>query len=444
MKAAVIGLGVEGKKATKSLLNNEWDVYASDLATNIDLEELEISNFDYNYSTNQKNLNISCENLNVDLGYNNQDIIANCDAVVLSPSLWNTKLAKEVIISDKLISDVLTNHKNTFVIGITGTNGKTTTCLMLKEILENAGKKVLIGGNAGGGFNGYCDLILESEKDFYDVIIVEVCDMTLAFCDYTFDFDVIGLTNIANDHMNVHGSLENYKNSVLEFSKNKTVFLDENLSCLEEFKTFKEKTDMSKRNCYHINISTFSEFRDELKLFGRFNRLNAGLATSIAKYLDIDSGIIQNTLKNFEAIEGRLKTFKLNDSTIFIGKTDNSHAVKSLLDEKDFYAIFIGTPRFNEEHRLDILNEVAKSNPEVIVLFPGLDDTIDHGLYRLNSIGYDGRIEVVNDLNSIIKLLAEYSHEDAIFIGGNGQETIIKIQERLKLLSDSCEDRDVC
>lgn len=42
MKAAVIGLGVEGKKAVNSLLNHGWDVYATDLNSKVDLSDLEL------------------------------------------------------------------------------------------------------------------------------------------------------------------------------------------------------------------------------------------------------------------------------------------------------------------------------------------------------------------------------------------------------------------
>lgn len=358
------------------------------------------------------------------------DTIASCDAVMLSPSLWKTELARNVVSSGNHISDFLTRHKSIKTIGITGTNGKTTTVYMLKEILENSGKKVLVGGNAGGGFNGYCDVILEAENEDYDIILIEVCDMTLKYCNYCFDFDLVGLTNIGNDHMDIHRSIENYKNKILDFSKNKTIFLDKDLKYFSEFE--EEISDLS-------NLLSYDEYLGDLKVFGKFNRLNAGLAASIATYLGVDDEVIFNTLNNFKAIEGRLKIFKLNDSEIFIGKTDNSDAVKSLLDEKYFYAAFVGTPRINEEHRFDILNTVVYSSPEVIVLFPGLDDTVDHGLYRLKSIGFDGRIEVANNLDEIIGFIAEYSHEDAIFIGGNGQEKIIEIQERLKALSDICD-----
>ena len=131
--------------------------------------------------------------------------------------------------------------------------------------------------------------------------------------------------------------------------------------------------------------------------------------------------------------------YKINDALVYVGKTDNSDALASILSEKDFYAIFIGTPRHNEIHRLDILDVAVKYNPEVIVLFPGLDDTLDIAIYRLNSLGYMGNIITVNSLDEIIELVAEYSHEEAILIGGNGQDTIIEIQENVRALTKDKE-----
>ena len=433
MKAAVIGLGVEGKKALNSLLKYDWEVYASDLNVNIDLDNLPISLAGVDISPQKDKISFKKEKLSIDLGFNNQDIIDSCDAVVLSPSIWGSKIAEHYKRSGKLLCDVKTKHRELFTIGVTGTNGKTTTVTMIKEILENAGKKVLVGGNAGGGFEGYYDLVLESDANDYDVLLVEVCDMTVGFCNHCFDFDLIALTNMGNDHMNVHGSMEGYKNSLKEFFTRKTIFINENQEFKEEFK------EVSK-----ITVE-YSETAYDLNLFGRFNALNAGLSESVANYINennfkIDENIIENTLESFKPVKGRLEVFKLNDCEIYIGKSDNSDAMKSILDEVDFTAIFVGTPRHNENHRLDILNEVVKANPEAIILFPGLEDTLDQAKFRLSSLDYKGRIEIANNLDEIIGFVAEFSHDPAILIGGNGQENIIKIQDRLKQICDSCNN----
>ena len=433
MKAAVIGLGVEGKKATNSLLKHDWEVYATDLNININLDDLSISLKGLDTSLLKDNVSFTRGKLSIDLGFNDQEKVDSCDAVVLSPSIWGSKLAEHYKNSGKLLCDVKTDHRTMFTIGVTGTNGKTTTVTMIKEILENAGKKVLVGGNAGGGFEGYYDLILEADPNEYDVLLVEVCDMTVGFCSHCFDFDLIALTNMGNDHMNVHGSMEGYKNSLKGFFKDKTIFINENQEFKEEFKEVSKLT------------IEYDETNYDLNLFGRFNKLNAGLSETIAKYMDentfeIDENIIKNTLEKFEPVKGRLEVLKLNDCEIYIGKSDNSDAIKPLLEEVDFTAIFVGTPRHNENHRFDILNEVVDANPEAIILFPGLEDTLDQAKFRLNSLDYDGRVEIANNLDEIIAFVAEFSHDPAILIGGNGQETIIKIQDRLKQICDSCNN----
>lgn len=423
MKAAVIGLGVEGKKAVSSLLKHGWEVYATDLNVDVDLSELDLPQLSLDMIDEKQTVSIVGDNITVDLGFSNSFAIEQCDAIAMSPSMFGGSFADRLLDDGELLSDVVTKHKDIFTIGITGTNGKTTTVHMLKNILENAGYNVLVGGNGGGGFSGYYDLILEANDGDFDILLVEVCDMTLDFADYCFDFDMVGLTNIGNDHMDFHKTIANYKNSLVRFFKDKTIFTAFNQDFNSDFKDSASKT------------IPFFEYHDKLQVFGKFNLLNAGLSAAIAKELRIPKDVIKSTLEEFKAVEGRLDVYKINDAEVYVGKTDNSDALASILSEKDFYALFIGTPRHNENHRLEILDVAAKYNPEVIVLFPGLEDTLDMAIYRLNSLNYMGNIITVNSLDEIIELVAEYSHEDAILIGGNGQETIIEIQERIKLIS---------
>ena len=424
MRAAVIGLGVEGKKAVNSLLKHGWDVYATDLNMNVDLDGLDLPYLSMNLIEDSQSVSIVGDRITVDLGFSNSYAIEECDAIAISPSMFGGAFANRLLESNELLCDVVCGHRDLFTIGITGTNGKTTTVHMLKSILEDAGRKVLVGGNGGGGFSGYYDLILEANEGDYDILLVEVCDMTHDFANYCFDFDMVGLTNIGNDHMDVHKTIANYKDSLVRFFSNKTIFTAYNQDFNSDFKESASQT------------IPYFVYQDELKLFGKFNMLNAGLAAAIAKELKVPKDIIRQSLANFNAVEGRLDVYKINDADVYVGKTDNSDALASILAERNFYALFIGTPRHHEEHRLDILDVAVKYNPEVIVLFPGLDDTLDIAIYRLNSLGYMGNIITVNTLDQIIELVAEYSHEDAILIGGNGQETIIEIQERIKLISE--------
>lgn len=431
MKAAVIGLGVEGKKALNSLLKYGWDVYASDLNVNINIDDLPISLGDADFSPSESRISIAKDNLSIDLGFNKREEIESCDAIALSPSIWGSAVSEEFKKTGKLLCDVKNKHRSIFTIGVTGTNGKTTTTSMIREILENAGLNVLTGGNGGGGFDGYYDLMLDANENDYDVLLIEVCDMTVGFCNYCFDFDIVALTNMGNDHMDVHGSMEGYRDSLKDFFKCKTVFLNDNQIYKDEFEDVAE----------HMVECSPSDY--DLKLFGIFNKRNAGIAENICRHVGenffkIDESIIQSTLEDFTPVKGRLEVLKLNDCNIYIGKTDNSDAFKTVLNEVDFKTLFIGTPRHDESHRFEILDEVVKSKAEVVVLFPGLEDTLDQAVYRLHGLDYSGRIELANNLDEIIGYVAEFSHEPNLFIGGNGQENIIKIRDRLEEICKNC------
>lgn len=408
MKIAVLGLGVEGKKAVKSLKVRDYSIYASDLNDNICMDDLE-------------NVN---DQIELDLGFHDMEKIESADAVIISPGLWKSDLAKNLKDSKKTLHDVIQSHKSVYTIGVTGTNGKTTTTYMIKEILEKAGLNVLVGGNAGGGFEGYSEVVLEAHVTNYDVILVEICDMTLEFCDHCFDIDMVVLTNLERDHMDVHSSLDNYHRKIDKFLEGKSVILNKNDKSLQKF-------SKSASSC-----NFYEECESKIQLVGKFNKLNAGAAQATAQAMDIDEKIIEDVLLEFDGIEGRIKSYYINESEIFAGKTDNAHATGAVLEERKFDAIFLGTPRKNETWRLDILDEASKTQPEVMVLFPGLDDTLDPAFNRLKSLNFKGKVLTIRDLDKLLEIIIEMTHNyKYIFIGGNGQNKILEIQKKLDVLA---------
>ena len=404
MKVAVIGLGMEGKKSVKALLDNGDYVYASDLNPNIDVSKFK------------------SENLDLDLGKHDQEKIDDSDAAVLSPSLWNMTMRKKMLGKTKLLSDVLTAHKSILTIGVTGTNGKTTSCHMINNILTESGFKVLMGGNAGGGFEGYTQLIIDATKNEYDVMVVEVCDMTLDFASHVFDFDIILVTNLGMDHMEFHLSMDNYLKSVCKFLKGKK-------------QVVLNKNDALLKKCDHCAEKTYffeSEHRD-LKLFGSFNQENAAGASKVTEILGVPPKLINQVLSSFDGVEGRIRTFKLNGSNIIIGKTDNPDAAAAVFHEVSIDVMVIGTPRRHEKFRYNILKEVSNANPNIVVLFPGLDNTTSTAQAILKSDGYKGVIIIVDDISELVDLILDFTDKyQNIFIGGNGQEKIMSIQDCLR------------
>ncbi len=405
MKIAVVGLGTEGRNAVKSLINYGYKVYASDM---------------------QKNMELNCNTTaDVDLGYHDFEKINSADAVVLSPSLWSSKIGERLKTSKKFLSDILPDHKTVFTIGVTGTNGKTTTCLMIKEILRKAGLNVLVGGNAGGGFQGYTKLILESSKQKCDVIVVEVCDMTLDFCSYAFDFDLVVVTNMGMDHMDFHHSIENYEASLGKFLSGKIAVLN------------KKDEILSRMGNYPLQTFFYGNGHRDLNLFGEFNLQNAAAAATVGNILEITENEINEALENFKGVRGRTATINISGCKFVVGKTDNRSAAAAVFNEMEFDVVIIGTPRESEICRFDILTEVSRANPEIVVLFPGLEDTTGIVFKRLRDEGFTGKIKILKDTDSVIDFALEYSEiYKNVFIGGNGQNKLIEIQKTLKRISN--------
>lgn len=410
MKVAVVGLGIEGTHALHSLLDFDHQVYASDLNEDLNIP---MDNYDGGFE--------------IELGRHNWDKINSADAVVVSPSLWKRDVLKKITSPNKIFSRVLGNHRDIFTIGVTGTNGKTTTALMIKDILTNSGFKVLVGGNAGGGFDGYTRLMLEASQDEYDYLIVEVCDMTLDFSRHNFHFDLVVVTNLGWDHINVHHSMEQYQERIYDFIKDKTVVLNKNddlLSSLKNKSFLKGKPNF------------FDTYNGKLNLIGKYNRMNAGAAFTVSKILNIPEDKICESLSSFKPVDGRITELKLGDSQIIIGKTDNVSAVTAVFQETKFDLAILGTPRREEYWRFDIFIEVANFNPPYIVLFPGLDDTTSQAKEILEKNSYKGKIRVSEDIFEIVDFIStNHGKYRTIFIGGNGQDKITQIKRILKGIS---------
>ncbi|MEN6434687.1 MAG: Mur ligase family protein, partial [Anaerolineaceae bacterium] len=299
--------------------------------------------------------------------------------------------------------------------------GKTTTTMMIASILQKAGMKVLIGGNAGGGFKGYTEVILEAASSNYDILLVEVCDMTLDFCNYTFDFDLVVVTNVGRDHLVFHKSVENYLNSLGNFVKGKKVVLNENTESLGHLS---EKTE---------EIHFFAKIPYKLNLFGDFNRENAAAASKAAEIMGIADETIETALKEFNVLPGRATIIDLPHSQIVVGKTDNADAAAAVLNEAEFPVIILGTPRKGEICRLDIFREASKTKSKIIAIFPGLDDTIDDVRKVLVEEKYPGTIYNLSNVEDVVEFALKCSEKYLnVFIGGNGQSKIIEITESLK------------
>lgn len=256
-------------------------------------------------------------------GTNNLDKLVGFDLIFRSPSCMPTK--KELVEEEKrgaiVTSEIemLMEMAPCKVIGVTGSDGKTTTTSLIYEIVKNAGYNTHLGGNIGIPlFTKLKDIEPE------DVIVLELSSFQLMNMNISPDISVI--TNITPNHLNIHASYEEYIDAKKNIFKNQTedgivvLNYDNELTrnCKPEangkviYFSSKEKLE----NGIIVDQDVIKECEDRLRkhiintkdihLRGMHNYENVAAAIAATKsFIDIET--IVDAIKNFKGVEHRIE-----------------------------------------------------------------------------------------------------------------------------------------
>ena len=225
------------------------------------------------------------------------------------------KLGIEVINEVEMAYRLL--PKDITLIGITGTNGKTTTTSLVYEILKEAyGERVFLAGNIGFPLCSILDKVKEK-----DIIVMEVSCQQLANLS-EFHPNIAVMTNLSPAHIDFFATYENYKKVKAKLfqkqtSKDIAILNIENGDVLEETKDIKAAVKyFSSRNeingCYlkDKTICYYGEeilTRDDIFIAGMHNVENVMAAIMVAKEVDVPNDIIRSAVRGFRGVEHRLE-----------------------------------------------------------------------------------------------------------------------------------------
>ncbi len=254
-------------------------------------------------------------------------------------------------------------YKKFRLIGVTGTNGKTTTTYLVKSILESKGQKVgLIGTNQ----NMIGDEVIPSHhttpdslelmqlfsrmvEEGVDSVVMEVSSHSLALDRVaSCEFDIGAFTNVTQDHLDFHETMENYICAKAElFKKSKTgLFNADDEACSELMRdakcrmlTYSAKRDadiMAENIEYRANGVEFDLIyenereRVSLAIPGGFSVYNALTASGCCLAAGLTIKEIADGLKNAKGVKGRIEVVETNtDYTVII---DYAHTPDGLLN----------------------------------------------------------------------------------------------------------------
>jgi len=332
-----------------------------------------------------------------------EDKILSADLIIKSPGIPGIApivlkaLAKGVkVISEIEFAGYYTNAK---MISITGSNGKTTTTLMIHHILKNAGVNASLAGNIGQS------LARQVVEDTTDVYVLELSSFQL---DGMFEFkaDIAILLNITLDHLDRYEyNMQNYTDSKFRVIQNLTeadhfiynaddkIILNEiekreikakllpfSIEKTENMVAFINNNNQNQSDVNQININLKPKLImsiHDLALKGKHNVQNSLASGITAKILEIRNESVRDSLSDFKNVEHRLEFVAKVNGIEFINdsKATNVNSTWYALESMEQKTVWIvgGVDKGND---YDSLLELVQDNVSAIVCLGNDNDKI--------------------------------------------------------------------
>lgn len=288
--------------------------------------------------------------------------ILNADVVMKSPGIPDkVEIVKKLkALSIPVISEIefASQFTNAITIGITGSNGKTTTTMLTYHLLKSAGLNVGLAGNIGKSF------AWQVADENYEVYVLELSSFQLdGVINYKPHIAVI--TNISPDHLDRYDyKYEKYINSKFRITKNQTaedyliydaddqeiqnwLLNNKTNAQLIPFSLLKkyDKGGFLNQNTMelYINEEEFTMETKTIALEGKHNIKNAMAATSVAQLMRIRKQTIRESLSNFQGVEHRLEKVLKIQNVLYINdsKATNVNATFFALDSMNTPTVWI-------------------------------------------------------------------------------------------------------
>lgn len=286
-------------------------------------------------------------------GTHTEEKILSADVIMKSPGIPDKapiiKKAHEKGIA--VISEIefASQYTDSLIVGITGSNGKTTTTLLTHHIFKEAGLQVGLGGNIGYSF---AELVATENPPYY---VLEISSFQLDGIEH-FAPHIAVLLNITPDHLDRYDyKFENYINSKFRIAMNQTEndYLiydadDEVITQWLSTHTIKSKLipfsiekelpqgAFLKDNKIYIMLENQTTEIDveEISLRGKHNIKNTMAASVAARLVNIRNNSLRESLKGFKGAPHRLEEVKVVDGVTYVNdsKATNVNSVFYALD----------------------------------------------------------------------------------------------------------------
>lgn len=234
--------------------------------------------------------------------------------------------------------------KNAKIIGITGSNGKTTTTTLVYELLKAMNLPVKLGGNIGYPL---CSLMNDAKEN--DIFVLEISGHQLHDV-INFKTDISIMTNLSEVHLDHFGTYDNYKFNkckIFEYHTKKDIAIlnYENKDVMEATKDIKSHKIYfsSKQNidcCIIDNYIVYNNEKiislDDIRIKGMHNYENIMCAIIACKEFNISNEIIKKVLNNFNGVEHRIEFVKELNNRVFYNDSKATNVKSTIIALSSF------------------------------------------------------------------------------------------------------------
>ena len=367
----ILGAGESGTGAAVLAKNKGYNVFVSDKGKVNQKFKNVLSQFEINYEEEK----------------HTESKILNASEIIKSPGISDSVSIIKAIKSKgiSVISEIefASRYTDAKMVCISGSNGKTTTTLLMYHILKTEGLNVGLAGNVGKSF------AMQVALNDYDIYVLELSSFQL---DGMFDFkaDIAILLNITPDHLDRYeNDLRNYADSKFRIIQNQTID-DDFIFCADDktiMEELKKRNISAKKHSFSLNkkpehegyisdneliiktkSNTIKMTLEELALQGKHNLYNSMAAGIGSKLIDIRKDTIKKCLSDFQNVEHRLEHVATIHGIEFINdsKATNVNSSWYALESMDNPVIWIagGIDKGND---YSFLKNLVKEKVKAIV-----------------------------------------------------------------------------
>lgn len=354
--------------------------------------------------------------------------ILNSEVIIKSPGIPNT--APVIIAARKkgvpVISEIefASYYSKAKIVGVTGSNGKTTTTLMIHHIFKKAGINVGLAGNVGVS---YARQVAQGDKDWF---IIELSSFQLEDM-VRFRPNIAVILNISADHLDRYNyNLQNYVDAKFQLFKNMTDqdwFIynsddQEIANAIERHQIQAQHAPFSSINeifvgGYLTSNQLITNIKDQfimniydLALKGKHNAQNSLASSITARIADIRKEVVRESLADFQHVEHRLEFVARVNGIDFINdsKATNVNSTWYALESMEKPTVWIvgGVDKGNDyTELLDLVKERVKAiiclgedNTKIIGAFSEVVDTIIETKSAAEAVAFGYQLAAKDDV----------------------------------------------